>query len=375
MDKNEIDFSVVIPTFGREKLVHRLLESLSLARSIYPGKVEILIVDSSNNFAAECITASCKEFNAQYFKGQQSVRWKRNFGVSQSACPIILFIDSDCRVDEFIFHEHARIYLENSQNLKLGGVFGVTRFEGERKFIWKVIERTSFLDVFSFADQYPYVEWAIGNNISYYKRVFEQIGRFEENFPFRLGGDDLELGLRISRAGFLIKTNPKAITHHNRDTWNSWKSILERATRWGRMEYYICMKHPFLLRRDLPRQEPLFLFFLLIGIVFAILFKSAMPILLVFLWGVFSYLIKFGLDTWSGERKNLLYDVFAQIPALTYQYSCIIEFIRHGRWDILYKHMIFSNYQMMGEWPKEVRRLWASLISLFLVLIFGQLLT
>lgn len=368
MEINDVNFSVVIPTFGREKLVHCLLESLSVAQANFHGSVEVLVVDSSNEPAARTIEQSCEKYNARFFTGQQSVRWKRNFGVSQANFPIILFIDSDVWVDPQIFNEHAKVYLENGQNPQLGGTFGVTYFEGKRTFLWNVIERTPFLDVFTFAERYPYVEWAIGNNVSYLKSVFEEVGRFEEGFPFRLGGDDLELGLRISRDGYLIKTNPRAVTHHNRDTWTSWKSILERAQRWGRMEYYICRKHPYLMKNDLPRQEPVFLVFLLIAAAFAILFQNPTPFLMVILWSMLAYLIRFGLDIWSGERKNLLFDTLAQIPAMVYQFNAIVEFVRHGYWGILHKRMIFSTYQMVGEWPKEIRRLWASLVSLLLVI-------
>jgi len=368
-----INFSVVIPTFGREKLVYRLLESLQSARKNYQGEVEILVIDSSNDSASKDIASSCQEFDSRFFKGEQSVRWKRNFGVSQARFPIIFFIDSDCRVDNNIFQEHASIYQEKSKYPKLGGVFGVTHFEGDRSFLWKIIEQTSFLDVFSFAEHYPYVEWAIGNNISYYKQVFEQVGCFDESFPFRLGGDDLELGLRISKAGYLIKTNPKAITFHSRVTWNSWKSLLERASRWGRMEYFVCKKHSFLLRRDLPRQEPLFLLLLLFSIIIALILQNAFLVLLPFAWAILAYLLRFGFDFIAGDRKNFIFNVFAQIPSITYQVNCMTEFIRHGRWDILYKHMIFSNYQMMGEWPREVRRLWASFLSLVLVFFLGKI--
>ena len=371
MKESRINFSVVIPTYGREHYVRKLLSSLHTARANYSGKVEVIVVDSSDQTAAPHIAESCEKYNATNYQGKQSVRWKRNYGVRQSRFSIIMFIDSDCEVDENIFHEHAKIYESGIENL--GGVYGLTQFVGNRSFLWRIIELTSFVDVFAFAERFPYVQWAIGNNISYYKEVFDEVGGFEENFPFRLGGDDLDLSLRVTTAGHWIKTNPQAVTYHTRDTWNSWKALLERTIRWGRMEYYICQNHPKLPRRDLPRREPLFLLFATFSLILAAVSKNVIPILGLVLWAMLTYLFRRLLDRFAGQRRPLLYHSLAQIPGIIYQLACIFEYLRHKRLDILYKRMIFSVHHIQAIWPEEVRRLWASLLALWGVLILYAL--
>lgn len=369
MGETRPDFSVIVPTFGRESHVHRLLASLDVARSNYDGKVEIIVVDSSSQASAQHIAESCRTYDAIYsHREEQSVRWKRNYGVSKSRFPIIMFIDSDCEVNAEIFEEHARIYESGIENL--GGVYGLTRFVGERSFLWRIIEWTPFVDVFSFAEHFPYVQWAIGNNISYYKSVFDQVGGFDENFPFRLGGDDLDLSLRVTALGYLIKTTPGAIAYHSRDTWNSCKAILGRALRWGRMEYYVCDKHPYLLRHDLPRREPLFLLFSLFSLVLAMVSHSVVPIGGIVLWSVAAYMLRALLDQATGYGKPLFYHSLAQIPTIVYQLGCIFEYLRHRQLDILYKRMVFSAHHIRSIWPEEVRRLWASLLAFWIVLLF-----
>lgn len=370
--KTRVDFSVIIPTFGRENYVRKLLASLNAARSNYDGEVEVIIVDSSNQVGAQHIAESCKIYDAVYYEGEQSVRWKRNYGVSKSRFPVVMFIDSDCEVDSDIFEEHAKIYESGIECL--GGVYGLTRFVGKRSFLWRIIELTSFVDVFSFAERFPYVQWVIGNNISYFRSVFDNVGGFEETFPFRLGGDDLDLSLRVTTSGRWIKTNPQAVTYHTRDTWNSWKAILERAIRWGRMEYYISNKHPQFLRRDLPRREPLLLLFSLFSLALAVVSRSWIPILGLVLWVIIAYLLESLLDHFAGQRKPLLYHSLAQIPTVVYQLACILEYLRHKRFDILYKRMIFSTHHIRAIWPNEVRRLWASLLAFWVVLILYALL-
>jgi len=369
-------FSVVIPTFGRQPYVAALLASLQVARAHYKGPTEVIVVDSTPSPGFQVIAEACALLDARYFPGQQSVRWKRNFGVEQARFPVILFIDSDCEVGLEIFQAHHEVYAAPPP--KLGGVYGVTHFTGQRTFLWRVLELTSFIDVFTFAERYPYVQWAIGNNISYYREVFLRVGGFDDTFPFRLGGDDLDLGLRISSAGYLIKTAPKAQTTHTRDTWNSVQAIWDRAQRWGRMEYYITIKHSWLLRRDLPRQLPLFLLLGLYSTAMAIGTRQPIHLVLPPLWAMVAFGLRLGFNRAAGQRPHLLFYCLAQIPAVIYQLNTGYEFLRHGRLDWFWKHSIFSTYQMQAEWPGEVRRLWASWLALWIVLVleavwFGRL--
>jgi glycosyltransferase involved in cell wall biosynthesis len=371
MKESRVEFSVVIPTYGREHYVRKLLSSLHTARANYDSEVEVIVVDSSDQTAAQHIAESCEKYDAIYREGKQSVRWKRNHGVRQSRFSIVMFIDSDCEVDEDIFREHARVYRSGVENL--GGVYGLTQFVGKRSCLWRIIELTSFVDVFAFAERFPYVQWAIGNNVSYCRSVFDETGGFEENFPFRLGGDDLDLSLRVTKSGHLIKTNPKAVTYHTRDTWNSWRALLERAIRWGRMEYYICRNHRELPRRDLPRQEPLFLLFAIFSLILAALSRSVVPIFGLVLWAMLAYLFRSLLDHLAGQRRPLLYHSLAQIPGIVYQFACIFEHLRHKRLGILYKRMIFSVHHIQAIWSEEVRRMWASLLAFWTVLLLCAL--
>ena len=123
---------------------------------------------------------------------------------------------------------------------------------GKKTIWWKILELTTFIDSFSFAKQFPYVSWTIGNNVSFRREVLLEIGMFEENLPFKLGGDDLDMTYRVTKAGYCIKTVPEAVTFHSRDTWNSWKAVNDRSKRWGSMEYHILKRHPELIHRRLP---------------------------------------------------------------------------------------------------------------------------
>lgn len=72
-----MDFSIVVPTWNRSKLVDALLESLYEERKNYDlGETEVLIVDSSKGEEKAAIMASCEKYDAQYIEGDDSVERK-----------------------------------------------------------------------------------------------------------------------------------------------------------------------------------------------------------------------------------------------------------------------------------------------------------
>ena len=244
MSKLPYLFSVVIPTRGAPNLVKKLLISLQIAITKSKIAVEIIIIDDSPQPEQDEIESLCEKYGAQYLRGSSSVREKRNYGIEKSKGEIIFFTDSDCEVSPNIFNEHLKVYTEENP----AGVLGLTEFIGKDSISWNIINKTIFVDSFSSAktlskdlDSAP---WGTCTNLSIKKDVLEDVGKFETNFPFRLGGDDTELGVRINEAGYKIKMNPNAIVFHTRETWNNVYKVAKKAFRWGRVEFHILKKHP-----------------------------------------------------------------------------------------------------------------------------------
>ena len=103
-----MDFSIVIPTWNRSKLVDALLKSLYEERRDYTdGETEVLIVDSSRGEEKASIVESCSKYDAQYIEGDDSVRKKRNKGIDLAKYEYILFIDSDVTVRPGLLRSHA----------------------------------------------------------------------------------------------------------------------------------------------------------------------------------------------------------------------------------------------------------------------------
>ena len=242
----------------------------------------------------------------------------RNMGVKAARHNIILFIDSDCEATPNLLVEHFQQY---GALAHISGVLGLTRFEGPRTWVWSVLRYTSLLDSFSFAEKYPYAMWGPTANLSITKEIIEKAGYFQEKLPFHLGGDDLDLTLRITEHGYYIKCNPQAVVLHTTVTWNKFKVLVERSWRWGRMEYYTFMNHPQLRYNDFPKPIPQLLLWVILGAVLMAVKVQPIFVLLPFIWCVINFLV----DTllWVAKCKW-----FSDSGSLACWLPCLAAFTR-----------------------------------------------
>lgn len=352
--------SIVVPTEGRVELTKEMLRSLVDARAQYPGQIEIIIVDSSVLTMVQEIEATSLSIGAKFFRGPHSVRKKRNIGANESNGQIVQFIDSDCSAESDLFIQHATIYRSFPQT---AGVCGLTKFAGRKSIHWRIIELTNLIHSFRFAEEYDRVQWCTTSNLSLRSDYFKKMGGFEEDFPFRLGGDDLDLTYRITQDGGVIRTNPKAIVYHSTKIWSNPIAVLKRAFRWGRMSYYIYHKHKSLQFFDLPKPVLLFAFLFFLVVV---KLNSSNSIELFTFWGVsfttFVVAKSMFLRSEPLRWRRILLPI-AWLYELAYEIGMLLEFTKHGDFQIFYRRLLFSLYQLNGEWRGQVRLHWVLVLS------------
>lgn len=367
---NEINFSVIIPTFNRSDLLDRLLASLYKARENYKyGKAEFIVIDSSKGEELSRIKQSCEKYDAVFLEGTDSVRQKRNFGIKSSKYDYIIFEDSDVEVDEELFNAHAKTYIDEYDNPKNAGSFGLTRFVGKDNFVWKIVQYTTLTDSFSFAEKWPYQLWTIGNNVSFKKSILEEVGLFEEAFPFKLGADDLDLSYRITHKSYQIKSQPNAIAYHSKDTWKKWHNVQERSKRWGRMEYYISQRHPEIFINRFPKTE---FVSIIIGFLFglaALVTLSLIPLLTFGIWFVLTFLCTYFFQVKETKQYNPIKFIFAKILECEYYFGHIFEALKNKSLNGIYKQMSFSPPQTRMILSKENRRLSMLIINLLISIV------
>lgn len=373
---NKIDFSVVIPTWNRSKLVVKLLESLYKDRQIYKyGETEVLIVDSSDGIEKDTIVAACEKYNAVYIDGVDSVRKKRNKGIDSARYEYICFIDSDVVLKPGLLNEHAEQWIKHNNSGKMGGTFGLTEFVGDKGFWWKVLEQTTFIDSFGFAKKMEYVSWTLGNNATFKKSVLLEIGKFEENFPFKLGGDDLDMSYRVTKAGYFIKTVPNAVTYHSTETWNNRKAVFDRSKRWGTMEYYTLKRHPELVNRRLPMAGDVMTFlFLALGIV-ALIKHSLVPIAIFGITALTTMLSMFFFDFKNQKKPNLFYWMIAMAIQGKYRMHRLAAALKNKDLSLSFKGQYFGIWHIRSSYRIEAQKFWIYvyniLFAIVLLLIYG----
>lgn len=367
---SNINFSIVIPTWNRSALVVELLKSLYEDRKIYKyGETEVLIIDSSAGKEKETIVNACSKYNACYIQGVDSVRKKRNRGIDTAKYEYICFIDSDVVLKPGLLNEHAKIWLENIENEKMGGTFGLTEFVGDKGFWWKVLELTTFIDSFGFAKKMPYVSWTLGNNATFKKSILLDIGKFEENLPFKLGGDDLDMSYRVTKAGHFIKTVPEAVTYHSTETWNNRKAVFDRSKRWGTMEYYTLKRHPELVNRRLPMPGDIMLTLLIVFALISAVKQSVIPMIV---YGVtcLTSMLSIYFYNFKGKKKpNIFYWMIAMAVQGKYRIHRLIAAIKNKDMSLTFKGQYFGIWHIRDSYRNEAEKFWIYMYNIIFAIV------
>lgn len=372
MKSSSFGISVVIPTYNRAEFLPPLFKSLCKAAQNFNGKSEIIIVDDSGPKEAELTRQLCEEAGAIYLAGTASVREKRNAGIKAATHGIVLFVDSDCLATDDLFNQHIGSYEDADSTV--AGVVGITEFIGEESWFWGVVSRSQFLNAFSFASRMDFAPWATCTNTSYKREVLIELGGFEVNFPFKLGADDTDLGLRLNKAGFKIKCNPQALVFHTKETWNGFFAVAGRAFRWGRMDLHLYyLKHSDRLYFGLPKFTHIFLLLTCWAIIESLILFSPKPLLMPFLWTVITLLLQTAATVivTAESRRYILSELLADILGLTFEFGTIIEGIIYLKPAVLYKTVrrgpVLPTFEQ-NEWVIQTWSMWFGILLIMLII-------
>ena len=304
--------SIVIATKGRVKLLGELLESVQVARNNFDGPTEVLLIDDSNENDVKEIEKFCIKYDAKRIYYSPSVAEKRNVGARNAQYDIVMFLDSDCIATPNLLNEHYKLY----DSEKVGGVAGYLEFVGEDTWFWKAVDKTPFTICFSFPKWMDTVPWTPTANCSMRKEVFEKINGFDRSFPDKPGGEDVDLGLRMVKAGYIFKCTADGLVYHSKKTWTPVKAMFKRLWHYGCANYYLADKHPDYVMGIMPRKTSLYLF----GI-FGILVASAIkmnPLLLVTIpiWLVLDVMLSSGFI-----------NKFASYKGTSFLKQCVVQLL------------------------------------------------
>ena len=229
-------FSVIIPVYNRPDEVRELLESLS-KQTLKDFEV-LLIEDGSVNRCDTVAQEFDKDLNICYFYKENSGRsLTRNYGMERASGENLIFFDSDCIIPERYF-EIVKARLEEDYVDCFGGPDAAhTSFSNLQKAI--SYSMTSFFTTGGIRGGKKGMEKFTPRtfNMGFSKEVYKRVGGFKDMF-----GEDIDLSLRIQKAGFHTVLIRDAFVYHKRRV--SFRSFYRQVSVFGRARVDLYLLHP-----------------------------------------------------------------------------------------------------------------------------------
>ncbi|HZT65654.1 MAG TPA: glycosyltransferase family 2 protein [Acidimicrobiales bacterium] len=216
------EISVVIPTYRRPQLLAGALASLS-AQDIDSARFEVVVADDGSGDATpqvvEEVAAARGNVKLVSLDRNSGPAAARNRGVAAATAPLILFIDDDIEAIPGLVRTHLTTH-GRAGDPKFG-VLGLVRWSGRLRItrFMRWLDRSGH--------QFAYDTWLFPGpvdppygafytaNLSMHRVLFEEVGGFDERFPYA-SFEDLELAWRLSQRGFRLEYHPEAVAFHAR---------------------------------------------------------------------------------------------------------------------------------------------------------------
>ncbi len=359
--------SIVIATKGRVKLLEDLLVSVKEARNNFDKPTEVLLVDDSKPDDVTAINGLCEKYDARRVEFGPSVPEKRNVGVKEAQYEIILFLDSDCIATPNLLNEHYKLYTDE----KVGGVAGALEFVGEDTWFWQAVDKTPFTICFSFPKWMDTVPWTPTANCSMRKEIFEKINGFDRSFPDKPGGEDVDLGLRMVKAGYTFRCTKEGLVYHSKKTWIPVKAMIKRLWHYGAANYFLAEKHPDYVMKIMPRKTSLF-FTGILGVLAATLI-TLNPWLLITIpaWLILDIMISaiFINSFASYKGTSFLKQCVVQLLILDNELGYVWMCLKKGKPSYINKDVVYFDGQMDGIQDTSSIMTWCNLLSLSMLVI------
>lgn len=361
------NLSIVIPNHNSSRFLSRLLLTFEKYNQRLEG-VEILVIDDSFDEEAEATKTLCQKYGVHYLWCEGNVAHKRNFGIHHASHQVIFFTDSDCELDPTTLAEHLKLYDTDNQ---VGAMYGVVEFSGDANWVWAAVERSGFLGAYSFARRMQYAPWGGTGNLSVKCRVLHEIGGFDETFLRAPGGEDVDLGLRINKAGYKILCNPNATIYHTRDTWTNLWRMMRRVFGYGRAHYHLLVKHNDQVGYEYPRLAVVFFLVGLLLTVKAVLIQHWIPLLLVLIYVLCVMATQATMVLLANKRslKTILTEMIGHWLDLVFEWGIFYESLSHLDSRVFWAKMIYAEKQLVYERERKIIQSWSMVFGFLLLLL------
>ncbi len=258
-----VRYSVIVPVYNRPREVEELLESLT--RQTYSNFEVLIVEDGSTTTCVDVYEKFTGKLNIRYFfKPNSGPGPSRNFGFENARGDYFVVFDSDCMLPPEYFSEVNK-FISNSPIDAWGGPD-----KGHKDF--SLLQKAM---AFTMSSVYTTGGIRGGKkqlgafqprsfNMGMSKEVFRATG----GFKFDRYAEDIELSLRIVKAGFKSAYIPGAFVYHKRRT--SFKQFYQQVFNFGKGRVMVNRVHPGAIK--LTHWFPsVFLLGILVGLLMLVL--------------------------------------------------------------------------------------------------------
>jgi glycosyltransferase involved in cell wall biosynthesis/peptidoglycan/xylan/chitin deacetylase (PgdA/CDA1 family) len=237
-----VRFSIVIPTHQRRNVVARNVAALG--RQTFRDFEVVVVDDGSTDGAADALRALRTTFPLKVLKQpNHGAAHARNTGAANATGEILLFLDDDMEAEPSLLLEHDRSHREGAV-LVLGDVplhpespkSALSRRVGS----WARSRRDRLV---ASRNEIELGDLLTGQ-MSIARSAFERLGGFDVGLTRGglFGGEDIDFGYRVVKAGHRVLFNAAAISYQYYDVDPA--DLLRRAFDAGRAEVELAVKHP-----------------------------------------------------------------------------------------------------------------------------------
>lgn len=228
-----VNISIIIPNLNGEEFLPACLESLKAAIDISKISTDIILVDNaSSDTSPEIFTTFCQKNKINY----QLLSLTKNYGfagavnrgVEAAKFDWVLVCNNDLKIDKnwlLLTTKLLTSQLLNYSTTKLAAIsgtvlnYGGSRFESQGlKFYYSgkcdnISNGQPFSPTYLKHYSSNQLVWGASAALTLYnKKIFIEVGGFDENFFAYL--EDVDLSFRLNKASFKTLYLPKAISYH-----------------------------------------------------------------------------------------------------------------------------------------------------------------
>lgn len=230
--------SVVIPTCNRAPLLRRLLAQLAAQTA---HGFEVRVVDDGSTPPVDL-----KDLRVPYplhllRQRNAGAAAARHAGVLASQGEVILFIDDDMQVAPDFVEQHLRAHQQHGRAVVLGRIRADPALSGMPLFErWHAVLLDRKAEDIRSRTLPVRGNLLFTGNASLRREDYLAVGGFDTTLE---NSEDVELGLRLEKAGVSFVFSEKAFTLHGSDhtSLDKWR---RRARRYGSIDHRIAERHP-----------------------------------------------------------------------------------------------------------------------------------